>query len=128
MIAPERGLSVAGLAREWERSDAIRDRLRQEGTVIFTKDMGPTVKNACLPWIHDYLKSLLYRMAEGESRPQPLVDPLRDEITVLYQTMSKQVHEEQVVLDSWQTRTFLGFIKMKTRKELPSTDTCLCFI
>ena len=125
-LAPEKGMSVAGLAREWERCESIRERLREEGAVLFTKDMEPTVKNSCLPWIHDYLKTCLYRMAEGTSRPQPLVEPLRDEITFVYQTMSKQVQDDQVVLDSWQTRKFLGFIKMKTRKELPSTDTCLC--
>jgi len=121
----EKGMPVAALATEWERCDAIRSHLRVEGNVIFKLNKDPTVKEACQPWIHGYLTPMLIRMASYDGKPQPLVDPLRDEIANLYKTASKQVDDCQVVHDSWMTRKFLGLVKMKARKKLPSTDVWL---
>jgi hypothetical protein len=71
---------------------------------------------------------MLIRMASYDGKPQPLVDPLRDEIANLYKTASKQVDDCQVVHDSWMTRKFLGLVKMKARKKLPSTDVWLLML
>ena len=121
----EKGMPVAGLVDEWDRCDAIRSHLRVEGNVIFKAGADPTVKEACRPWIHGYLAPMLIRMASNDGKPQPLVDPLRDEIANLYKTASKQVDDSQVIYDSWMTRKFLGLVKMKARKKLPSTDVWL---
>lgn len=117
-----KGLQITGIGSEWERCEALRAHLRGEGAVIFEKDKSENVKNACSPWIHGYLQPLLLRMAETDQKLQPLVDPLRDEISGLYQMFSKQVEPAQIVHDSWMTRKYLGLVKMKARKEQPSTD------
>ena len=117
-----KGLQISGIAVEWERCQALRAHLRGEGAVMFDKDMSESVKHCCTPWIHGYLQPLLLRMAETDQKLQPLVDPLREEISNLYNMFSKQVESSQVVYDSWMTRKFLGFVKMKARKEQPSTD------
>ena len=82
-------------------------------------------KGSCKPWIHGYLMPLLIRMAEVDGKPQPFVDPLRDEISSLYKLFSKQVEDPQVVFDPWMTRKFLWMVKAKARKEQPSTDPFL---
>lgn len=109
----------------WEKCQAIRQHLRGEGNVIFEEGTSESVKAACKPWIHGYLMPLLIRMAEVDGKPQPFVDPLRDEISSLYKLFSKQVEDPQVVFDSWMTRKFLGMVKAKARKEQPSTDPFL---
>ena len=117
------GLPVAGLNVEWEQVNALRAHLREPDAVIFPEKITESVKSASLPHIHGYLIPLLLRMASNEGRPQPLVDPLREEITLLYkQGFSKQIDEAQVIHDSWMTRKFLGLVKMKARKEKPSCD------
>lgn len=118
----EKGLPIAGINGEWEKSKEIRDHLRCTGTVLFDVEVSECVKAACVPHIHAYLHPLLIRMAETDGKPQPFVDPLREEISTLYRTCSRGVDDQQVVHDSWMTRKFLGFIKMKARKRQPSTD------
>ena len=111
-----KGLQIIGIGSEWERCEALRAHLRGEGAVIFEKDKSENVKNTCSPWIHGYLQPLLLRMAETDQKLQPLVDPLRDEISGLYQMFSKQIEPAQIVHDSWMTRKYLGLVKMKARK------------
>ena len=120
---PVKGLPIKGIAREWECCEAIRDHLRLVDTCLFPKTLTETVKNACLPWVHGYLVPLLTLMAEHDGRPQPFVEPLREEILELYRYMGKQADEPQVIHDSWMTRKFLGMVKMKVRKEQPSTES-----
>ncbi|CAL1159659.1 unnamed protein product [Cladocopium goreaui] len=113
--ANAKGCPVGGIHVEWERADAVRNHLREEGAVLFAEGVAESVKNAVKPHIHAYLIPLLTRMAEHDSRPQPLVDPLRDELSLLYKNISKQCDETTIVHDSWLTRKFLGMIKMKDR-------------
>ena len=120
---PAKGLGIAGISSDWEKCQAIREYLRCDGNVMFEQGKGENVKAACKPWIHGYLVPLLIRMAETDGKPQPFVDPLRDEISSLYKLFSKQVEDSQVVFDSWMTKKFLGMVKAKARKEQPSTDT-----
>ena len=120
-----KGLGISGISSEWEKCQAIRQHLRGEGNVIFEEGTSESVKAACKPWIHGYLMPLLIRMAEVDGKPQPFVDPLRDEISSFYKLFSKQVEDPQVVFDSWMTRKFLGMVKAKARKEQPSTDPFL---
>ena len=124
--ATVKGCPVGGIHVEWERACAVRAHLREEGSVLFVEGLQESVKNAVKPHIHAYLIPLLTRMAEHDSRPQPLVDPLRDELALLYKNLSKRCDEPQIVHDSWMTRKFLGMIKMKVRKEKPSCEFCLC--
>ena len=65
-------------------------------------------------------------MRDTPGMPQPCVEPLREQVSLLYKTLSKQVPETQVIHDSWCLRKFLGFVKMKTRIHKPSTVLCAC--
>ena len=113
-------ISLAGLSSVWEADAEIREHLRGEKAVLFPQNLTETVKTACHKHIRAYLTPLLLKMAEMEGHPQPSVEPLREELKMLYQRMSKQVDDGQIVHDSWMTRKFLGLIKMKTRIKKPS--------
>eukprot|EP00438_Fugacium_kawagutii_P026911 Skav209557 [mRNA] locus=scaffold2497:469861:473546:- [translate_table: standard] len=93
--AAEKGLPISGISAEWEKFKEIRDHLRRDGTVLFAHDISECVKTAVVPHIHAFLHPLLVRMAEADGRPQPLVDPLRQEIASLYRTCSKSVDDDQ---------------------------------
>ena len=121
-----KGLNVSGMAVEWERDEHIRAHLREEDSLLFPLDMSECIKTACYPYVHGFLKPLLIKMAEADGRPQPFVDPLREEVSKLYQMFSEKIPDTQVVHDSWMTRKFLGLVKMKARKQQPSTDLWLC--
>lgn len=110
----------AGLHKEWEQELTIRKHFRAEGAVLFTADTADNIKTASKPMVKDFLTPILYRMAATEGQPQPLVEHLRDELRDLYKTFHISPDDDQIVLDSWATRKFLTFIKMKTRKKMPS--------
>ena len=117
-----KGFDLQGMAVEWERDENIRTHLRLPDSVMFPHGTSECIKTACQPEIHGFLKPLLLGMVELDGKPQPPVDPLREQIALLYQTFSKKVQDEQVVYDSWMCRKFLGLVKMKARKHMPSTD------
>ena len=113
-------LAIDQIHKDWERADALRSYLREDSTVIFKEGVSENVKTCSAEHIHAYLTPLVVKMAATENHPQPNVDPLRDEISKLYMSLSKQVGEDQIVLDSRMTRKYLGFIKMKCRLRKPS--------
>ncbi|CAK9017306.1 unnamed protein product [Durusdinium trenchii] len=115
-------LAIDQIHKDWERADALRSYLREDSTVIFKEGVSENVKTCSAEHIHAYLTPLVVKMAATENHPQPNVDPLRDEISKLYMSLSKQVGEDQIVLDSWMTRKYLGFIKMKCRLRKPSKE------
>ena len=113
-------LNLDGLWKEWDNEPAIRSYLREDGAVLFPEGVAESVKNASKDYIVTFLTPLLLKMAATENNPQPLVDPLREQIAELYKSQSKVVNDDQVILDSWATRKFLGFVKKKCRLEAPS--------
>lgn len=116
-------LELGGLSSEWDNDPEVRCHLREYGAVMFPEGTTETVKTASQPHVAGFLSPLLVRMASTEGNPQPLIDPLREQLTLLYQSASKQKDENQIVADSWSTRKFLGFVKMKARLEKPSRVT-----
>ena len=113
-------LDLTGLCSEWDNENELRAHLRQPDEVVFPEGTTESMKAASKPHIACYLTPLLLRMAATEGSPQPLVEPLREQIAELYRLSSKETSAEQVVIDSWSTRKFLGFVKMKCRLEKPS--------
>ena len=112
-------LNTDGLAGEWEQNKVIREYLRQEGNILFD-DTTESVKSACRDHVHAFLLPMLTRMAATPELPQPPIEALRDQLTELYRRVSKLPDESQVIKDSWFTRKYLGFVKMKTRIQKPS--------
>lgn len=115
-------LSIDGVVAEWERMPEIRSHLREENATLFKEGVDACVKTCCATPVFEYLQPLLMRMAETTGSPQPLVDPLRNSLIDLYKTFSKNIPEPHIILESWMTRKFLGFIKMKCRVRKPSKD------
>ena len=119
-------LNIDGLFNEWENQRPIREYLQENGSALFPDHMTePNVKATCHPHIVALVSPVIQKMKDTPGMPQPCVDPLREQISLLYKKLSKQVAETQVVQDSWCLRKFLGFVKMKTRIHKPSTVLCL---
>ena len=122
-------LNVDGLFNEWENQRPIREHLQENGSVLFPEHMTePSVKTTCHAHILALVSPVIERMRDTPGVPQPCVEPLREQISLLYKKLSKQVPETQVVQDSWCLRKFLGFVKMKTRIHKPSTVLCLSIV
>ena len=117
-------LNIADVHVEWDADLSIRGRLRDGGTFLNdTKDKSediPTcIKNA------EILVPLLSRMSELDKRPVPAVDDLREEICKAL-TLSKRSSQEDVsmVVDSAaHIKKLCGFVKMKCRRNEPSSVT-----
>ena len=116
-------LDLGGLASEWDNDPAVRCHMREDETVMFPEGTTESVRTACQAHVAGFLTPLLVRMASTEGNPRPLIEPLREQLTLLYQSASKQKDENQIKADSWSTRKFLGFVKMKARLEKPSKVT-----
>ena len=110
-------LNLDGLADTWERVDTIREYLRQQDAYLFSEEMQESVKQAVVPHIKAVLMPLAERMARTEGAPQPLIDPLKDEILRLYRRCGAGPTDAQVHTDAWYMRKLLAFLKMKCRKK-----------
>lgn len=117
-----RKLPLNDLATEWEAEKVIRDHLKGDNAVLFPENVSESVKAAAEPYIHTLLVPLLTRMSCIPGSPQPAVDPLREQLSLLYHNCSKAkgADDEDVVRDSWMVRKFLGLVKMKCRVGKPS--------
>lgn len=113
-------LDLTRLWKEWDGQDDLRNFVRAKHALLFTEGTTETVKTASQAYRVAYLTPLLHKMAATEGSPQPLVDPLRDQIAQFYRENSKEVSDDQVINDSWYTRKFLGFVKKKARLGKPS--------
>ena len=122
-------LNIDGLFNEWESQRPIREHLKENGSVLFPDHLTePNVKTTCHAHIIGLLSPVIRKMRDTPGMPQPCVEPLREQVSLLYKTLSKQVPETQVIHDSWCLRKFLGFVKMKTRIHKPSTVLCLSIV
>ena len=123
--APKGSIDLEGLSNELEQEKVIRDHLRSsKDATLFPEGCNESVKSCCVDHVHAVLKVLLLRTALVEGHPQPAVKELRDELELLYKKCGGTVDEGIVTNDSWCIRKFLSFIKMKVRKQIPSTAPC----
>ena len=119
-------LDVEDLGNVLESVAAIRTWLRQDDVpALFPEKTPITVKGACYPQIHPLLKVLLNRTASQMGMPQPPIQPLRDELVILYKKCGRSIVDDTIVSDSWYIRKFLSMVKMKVRKEKVSTESSL---
>ena len=124
--SPKVKLDVTNLGADWERQEAIRLHLKeQDGKyVLFEDHIQESVKHAVFPHIHAVLTVLLTRASAVKGSPQPCVNPLRDQLTLLYQKCSREPDEAVIINDSWMVRKMMAFVKMKTRLKKVSTAAC----
>lgn len=110
-------LGIENLYLDWESVTEIRERLLDGGSLLIGdkggEDIPTCVTNALV------LQPLITRMSLLQTKPQPAVDPLRDEIEAVYKKCKRGNHQDDcpdVVAICWRIRKLLGFIKMKVRR------------
>lgn len=117
-------LNIADVHVEWDADLSIRGRLRDGGTFLNdtkekVEDIPTCIKNA------EILLPLLNRMSGLEKRPVPAVEDLREEICKAL-TLSKRSSQEDagmVVDTASHIKKLCGFVKMKCRRNEPSSAT-----
>ena len=117
-------LDVSTLAEELESQSEIRSYLREEDKLDLFPDAitDQTVKHSCYSQVHALLKVMLKKTVSTPGMPQPPIQPLREQVQLLYQKCGRTPEDKTVIQDSWCIRKYLGFIKMKTRKGKVSTE------
>ena len=122
-------MDLGNLAIDWLKSPPIRELLKppKEGPapVLFAKEVNESVRAACVPHVYDLLQDILVRVAQVGKKPQPVVEPLRQEIAELYRRSGVISSDDQIVHDSWMVRKFCSLIKVKVRLQKVSTATHL---
>ena len=120
-------VDTKGLANEWDNHPAVREYLRDpELLVLFPENTRVNVRTASFPYVNAILEAILLRSATLAGHPQPAVVPLRKQLELVYKKVGRTTVDEAVIIaDSWYIRKFLGLVKLKTRKLLPSTAPCL---
>ena len=116
------------LAKEWDHSECIREYLRDNPKeALFHDNIKVCVADASKAYIFSILEATLLRCAGVPTQPQPPVRPLREQIALLYQKVSREPVESEVISDSWHIRKFLSLVKNKAKKSLVSTAPHLKF-
>lgn len=122
---PIETLDVKGISAIWDDVDEIRSRLRDEQRLMATDPSQGESIQACSK-DHALLLPLLARMSLLETRPLPPIDPLRDEVEMIFNRNKMGSSADlgaDVVKIAWHLRKLLGFIKMKTRRHEVSVAT-----
>ena len=124
---PREPLDISGVVEEWDATDDIRERLRNEGPLLHPEsgkgeDIPTCCKNASL------LQPFLSRMGLHEKRPLPNIDALREAVEAIMQKAKRSLASSEIadmVKAAWRIRKLLVFLKMKCRRGEVSTVPCL---
>ena len=109
-------LDLNNLHGEWDASEDVRERLRS-GQGLLVEGQGEDIP-AVLANL-SVLQPLVTRMSLSETRPLPIVEPLRDEVESVYQKNKRGSYQDEtpdIIGLAWRIRKLLGFIKMKVRR------------
>ena len=118
----------AGLGKEWERCDSIRERLR-DGKDLTVLQTGRTAKgqDATIPECvanQDLLQPALARLFASKLK-LPSIPLLRPEVAIAY-TMCQRTPDDDLVDDgAWEVRKLLRFVKRKAGRNDPSLETLI---
>ena len=121
-------LDVSTLAEELESQSEIRSYLRGQENDKDKSDLFPdaitdqTVKHSCYSHVHALLNVMLKKTVSTPGMPQPAIQPLREQVQLLYQKCGRNPEDKTIIQDAWCIRKNLGFVKMKTRKCKVSTE------
>ncbi|CAK9096906.1 Uncharacterized protein SCF082_LOCUS45475 [Durusdinium trenchii] len=98
---PKEKLEIRDVMHEWDQSDEVRDRMRNDGVLMHPKsspseDIPTCIKNATL------LQPLLTRMGMMQTRSLPLIDELRGEVEGLFRKnkLGDQAENGSIVIES----------------------------
>eukprot|EP00435_Cladocopium_sp_Y103_P069912 s32_g34.t1 len=118
-------MDVSNLAKEWDESETIRDRLR-EGLDLLHPDSGPSEDINTVLLNKELVTPMIVRMAaKPEKKPHPQIESLTEEVSTVF-SLNKRVplpaYSDLRAL-AWRLRWLCGFVKSKARRKEPSTDT-----
>ena len=117
---------IDGLGQVWDADPEIRSLLRGGGQLF--KPLSERNMDIKTPSkLHFVMKPLLEKMAENDKKV-PGIDALREEVKLVYKLNHREVTSFDIDTASWNLRKYAGFVKMKCRKGLVSTDTCILSI
>ena len=115
-------VDIRTLASEWDGLESVRTYLRDTPKQpLFHDNIKTNVRCACILYVFEMLKAILLRSCSVASQPQPSVNPLREQIKLLYKKAKREPDAGEIIGDSWHIRKFLALVKLKTKKELVST-------
>ena len=73
-------------------------------------------------FIFEMLRAILLRSCSVASQPEPSVNPVREQIKLLYKKEKREPDTSEIIGDSWHIRKFLELVKLKTKKEFVSAE------
>lgn len=112
----------AGLGREWENCDGIRERLRGgKPLVVPGKTKGPDSTIPECVANQEFIQPALGRLLLSKLK-LPSVPLLRPEVETVYAMCQRETTETQVDDDAWDLRKMLRFVKRKASRSDPSLD------
>ena len=124
---PKETVSIDGIAREWDQSVDMKERLLSGGNPLHPETPVKQEDNNICVLNKDLLVPCLSRMCILTKRPIQTVDDLRQEVTTLL-TLSKRTGNDVVAAVETTAQTLkklLVFVKAKVRRKEVSTVTWL---
>ena len=115
--------SLNGLATQWDEIPSIRDRLRNGLPLI--KEVSSKQVDLMTPATYSDLLLPVIKRMRSSNHKLPTVDALRGEIAALLEFNKRECADEAIDRYTWLVRKSLSFIKMKCRRNEPSTVTLL---
>eukprot|EP00439_Symbiodinium_sp_Y106_P021471 s6537_g2.t1 len=108
------GVSLQGLAAEWDAIPAVRDRLRAGGSLIAeVSSKNVDIQTPCA--FGDVLEPILVRMRES-AKQLPNIEALREQVSALLEMNKRDPEETVVQKSSWLLKKQCVFVKMKVRR------------
>ena len=122
VVASNSGCDLTNLAQEWDGCDHIRDQLRS-GKPLFAEVSDKQVDINCPSSYKYVLLPILTRMYQSPLKKLPAVDDLRNEVAAVLEMNKRDPDASDVVKTAWLIRKYLGFVKMKCRRQEVSIVT-----
>ena len=117
-------MNVAGLAREWDSDELVRERVRQTKKLCVCLPSQtwcePTRHNAVVN--SQVLIPLLKRLSHTPDWKLPYLDPLQAEISILVTKLGVAMDEKAIYTASVEIKKLLGLVKRRANRKEVTKD------
>lgn len=110
---------VDGLVEQWVSTAEVRDAVKDSGRFVASDSGLHDIKSAVAA--EPVLMPILRCIFEDPKNKLPYMDPLRAQVSSMREMFKWPADEGVVGEQAWILHKLLGFVKMKARKEEPST-------